>query len=171
MRMVGPVKAPLLFWTATEPGPPILGSCPQQMKGSTSRMQGKEVSEQETRKCTAGIDVSKDSLDAHVLPTGGSLRVANTSEGVRQLKRWLLRLNVELVAIEATGKWHRAVFRSLSASKLAVAVIDPFRGRMFAKAQGIAAKTDRVDAKVLAMYAAMMSPVCRPPTPDLLEAL
>ena len=134
-------------------------------------MQGKEASEQETRKCTAGIDVSKDWLDAHVLPTGASLRVANTSEGIRQLKRWLLRLKAELVAIEATGKWHRAVFRSLSASNIAVAVIDPFRVRMFAKAQGIAAKTDRLDAKVLAMYAAMMSPVCRPPAPELLETL
>jgi transposase len=134
-------------------------------------MQGKEVSEQETRKCSAGIDVSKDWLDAHVLPTGESLRLANTSEGIRQLKRWLLRLNVERVAIEATGKWHRAVFRSLSASNIAVAVVDPFRVRMFAKAQRIAAKTDRLDAKVLAMYAAMMSPVCRPPAPELLEAL
>jgi len=134
-------------------------------------MQGKEASEQETRQCTAGIDVSKDWLDAHVLPKGASLRVANTSEGIRQIKRWLLRSEVELVTIEATGKWHRAVFRSLSASNVAVAVIDPFRVRMFAKAQGIAAKTDRLDAKVLAMYAAMMSPVCRPPAPELLEAL
>ena len=134
-------------------------------------MQGKEVSEQETRKFTAGIDVSKDWLDTHVLPASESLRVANSSEGIRQLKRWLLRLNVKFVAIEATGKWHRAVFRSLSASSLAVAIIDPFRVRMFAKAQGIAAKTDRLDAKVLAMYGAMMSPVCRPPAPELLEAL
>ena len=69
------------------------------------------------------------------------------------------------------GKWHRAVFRSLSASNIAVAVIDPFRARMFAKAQGIAAKTDRLDARVLAMYAAMMSPQCRPPAPERLEAL
>jgi len=134
-------------------------------------MQGQEVSEQETRKCTAGVDVGKDWLDAHVLPKGESLRVANTSEGIGQLKRWFLRRKVELVTIEATGKWHRAVFRSLSASNVAVAVIDPFRARMFAKAQGIAAKTDRLDARVLAMYAAMMSPQCRPPAPERLEAL
>jgi transposase len=134
-------------------------------------MQGKEASEQETQKCTAGIDVSKDWLDAHVLPSSESLRVANHREGIRQLKRWLLRRKVELIAVEATGKWHREVYRSLSASKLAVAVIDPYRVRMFAKAQGILAKTDRLDAKVLAMFAAMMSPSCRPPTPQALEAM
>ena len=134
-------------------------------------MQGKEASEQETRKCTAGIDVSKNWLDAHILPAGLSLRVANTGEGIRQLKRWLLKHGVELVAVEATGKWHREIARSLAASPIAVAVTDPYRVRMFAKAQGIFAKTDRLDAKVLAMFAAMMAPSCRAPAPQALEAL
>ena len=134
-------------------------------------MQGKEASEQETLKCTAGIDASKNWLDGHVLPASQSLRVANTSEGIRQLKRWLLRHKAALVAIEATGKWHRAVCRGLRAAEIAVAVTDPYRVRMFAKAQGILAKTDRIDAKVLAMFAAMMSPACREPTPEAIEAL
>jgi transposase len=134
-------------------------------------MQGKEASEQEIRKCTAGIDVSKNWLDAHVLPSSESLRVANTREGIRHLKRWLLRCKVELVAVEATGKWHREVTRSLSASQIAIAVINPYRVRMFAKAHGILAKTDRLDARVLAMFAAMMSPPCRSPAPQALEAM
>jgi transposase len=134
-------------------------------------MQGKEASEQETRKCTAGIDVSKNWLDAHVLPAEASLRVANTREGIRKLKRWLLKHDVELVAVEATGKWHRELVRSLAASPIAVAVTDPYRVRMFAKAQGIFAKTDRLDARVLAMFAAMMAPSCRAPSPQALEAL
>ena len=134
-------------------------------------MQGKEASEQELRKSNAGIDVSKDWLDAHVLSTSESLRVANTSAGIRRLKRWLLEHEVKLVAIEATGKWHREVCRSLSASSIAVAIVDPYRVRLFAKAQGILAKTDRLDAKVLAMFAAMMSPACRPPVPQALEAM
>ena len=99
------------------------------------------------------------------------LRVANTGEGIRQLKRWLLRCKVELVAVEATGKWHRAVCRSLSASPMAVAVVDPYRVRMFAKAQGILAKTDRLDARVLAMFAAMMAPPVRPPAPQAMAEL
>jgi len=132
-------------------------------------MQGKEASEQETPKCTAGIDVSKDWLDVDVLPAAESLRVANTKEGIRRLKRWLLRHEVELVAVEARGNWHRQVCRSLAASPIAVAITDPYRVRMFAKAQGILAKTDRLDAKVLAMFARMMAPPCRTPAGQVFE--
>ncbi len=134
-------------------------------------MQGKEASEQETQKCSAGIDVSKSWLDAHVLPGDKSLRVANTSEGIRKLKRWLLIHNPALVAVEATGKWHRALCRSLAASAIAVAVTDPYRVRMFAKSQGVFAKTDRLDARVLAMFAAVMTPSCREPASEALENL
>jgi transposase len=134
-------------------------------------MQGKEASEQETQKCTAGIDVSKDWLDAHVLPVDKPLRVPNTREGIRKLKRWLLVHKPELVAVEATGKWHRELCRSLAASGIAVAVTDPYRVRMFARSQGIFAKTDRLDAKVLAKFAAVMAPSCRPPVPEALESL
>jgi transposase len=134
-------------------------------------MQGKEASEQETRKCTAGIDVSKSWLDAHVLPSHESLRVANTREGIRKLKRWLLQRGPELVAVEATGRWHRELCRSLTASAVAVAVTDPYRVRNFARAQGIFAKTDQIDARVLAMFAAMMTPACRAPAPQTLVAM
>jgi transposase len=134
-------------------------------------MQGKEASEQETLKSTAGIDVSKSWLDAHVYPASRSLRVANTSAGIRQLKRWLLHHKVKLVAVEATGKWHREVCRSLAASPIAVAIVDPYRVRMFAKASGILAKTDKLDAKVLALFAATMSPSCRPQASKTLEGL
>jgi transposase len=134
-------------------------------------MQGKEASEQETRKCTAGIDVSKSWLDAHVLPAGQSLRVPNASEGIRKLKRWLVNLDVELVVVEATGKWHRELCRSLVASAIAVSVTDPYRSRMFARSQGIAAKTDRIDARMLALFGSMTAPACRPLAPETLENL
>jgi transposase len=135
-------------------------------------MQGKEASEQETNaKSSVGIDVSKDWLDAHVLPSGEALRVANTREGIRKLKRWVQRFEIALVVVEATGKWHRALRRSLDASAIQVAVVDPFRVRMFAKAQGIFAKTDRLDARVLALFAALMAPPLRPPAPQALEEL
>src|SRR6266540_449543 len=151
---------------------PSFGSCPQQMIGSTSRMQGKEASEQETKaKSSVGIDVSKDWLDVHVLPADERLRVPNTCEGIRELKRWLRRVDLALVVVEATGKWHRHVQRSLAASAIAVAVVDPFRVRMFAKAQGILAKTDRLDARVLATFAAVMTPSVRPPAPQALADL
>ena len=134
-------------------------------------MQGKEASEQETQKCSAGIDVGKSWLDAHVLPAGQELRVPNTRQGIAQLKRWLMQYKPDLVAVEATGKWHRPLCRSLHASGIAVAVAVPYRVRMFAKAQGILAKTDRVDARVLALYAAVMAPSRYTPAPHLLEEL
>jgi transposase len=135
-------------------------------------MQGKELSEQETEaQSNVGIDVCKSWLDVHVLPSGKTLRVPNTREGIRRLKRWLLRFELALVVVEATGKWHRDLHRSLHASAIPVAVVDPFRVRMFAKAQGIFAKTDRLDARVLAQFAAVMSPATRPPAPQVMQEL
>ena len=67
-------------------------------------MQGKEPSERDTKaKSNVGIDVSKSWLDVRVLPSGEALRVGNTLEGVRKLKRWLRRLDLALVVFEATG--------------------------------------------------------------------
>src|SRR3984957_15176556 len=142
------------------------------MIGSTSRMQGKEASEQETKaKSNVGIDVSKDWLDVHVLPAGERLRVPNIGDGIRQLKRWLAHFGLALVVIEATGKWHRPLQRSLAAAAMPVAVVDPFRVRMFAKAQGVLAKTDRLDARTLAQFAAVMAPPARAPEPQTIEEM
>ena len=135
-------------------------------------MQGKEASEQETRnKSSVGIDVSKCWLDAYMAPSGGRLRVANNGVGIRRLKRWLSAFDIALVVVEATGKWHRPVQRSLAASAIAVAAVDPYRVRMFAKAQGVLAKTDRLDARVLAAFAAVMQPAVRAPAAPLMAEL
>jgi transposase len=135
-------------------------------------MQGKEASEQETKiESSVGIDVSKCWLDVHILPAGDRLRVANSCDGIRQLKRWLRGYHIALVVIEATGKWHRALHRSLVASAVPVAVADPYRVRMFAKAQGILAKTDQIDARVLALFAAFMAPSERAPAPQAMAEL
>ena len=115
-------------------------------------MQGKEASEQETKvKSSVGIDVSKNWLDVHVLPGDERLRVANTGDGIRQLKRWLLALS----NCAGGGRGDRQVASS-SASKPGGlrhrgCRRRSYRVRMFAKAQGIFAKTDRLDARVLAL--------------------
>lgn len=135
-------------------------------------MQGQETPEQATNtQSNAGIDVSKAWLDVHVLPSGQTLRLSNSKEGIRQLKRWLSRFDLALIVLEATGKWHRPVHRSLHASGFPIATVDPYRVRMFAKAQGVLAKTDRLDARLLACFAALMNPVRRPPQPAALEML
>jgi transposase len=135
-------------------------------------MQGQEALTQETKvKSSVGIDVCKNWRDANVVPAQASLRVPNTAPGMRKLKRWLATFDTSLVVVEATGKWHRCVCRSLHASGIAVAIVDPFRVRMFAKAQGILAKTDRLDARVLALFAAVMAVPVRPLAPVAMEEL
>ncbi len=84
---------------------PLLGSCPEQMMGSKSRMQGKDASEQETKgKSTVGIDVCEGWLDVHVLRAEHAFRVPNNHQGHRTLKRRLARYDLGLIVIEATGK-------------------------------------------------------------------
>jgi transposase len=135
-------------------------------------MQGKEASEQETKvKSNVGIDVGKCWLDAHLLPADERLRVSNDRIGIGRLKRWLTAHDIALVVIEATGKWHRHLHRSLAASAIPVAIVDPYRARMFAKAQGVLAKTDQIDARLLAMFAAVMAPSVRAPAPQALAEL
>ena len=135
-------------------------------------MQVKAVSKKRTDdKSTAGIDVSQEWLDVHVLPAGQSLRVANTEVGIRQLKRLLLSLGTDLAIVEPTGRWHRLVQRSLHADGIVVAEVNPFRVRSFARAEGVLAKNDRLDAKVLAMFGVSMSPTARPPRSEFLQEL
>ena len=135
-------------------------------------MQGKDVSEQAAEaQVSAGVDVGKAWLDAHLLPLGESLRVANDSQGIRQLKRWLLRREVRLVVVEATGKWHRELHRSLAADAVPVAVLDPVRARAFARATGLIAKTDRLDARMLASFAFLLRPPPTQPAPRVLEEI
>ena len=151
---------------------PPFGPRPEQMIGNMSRIQGKEMPERKTKtESSVGIDVSKTWLDVHVLPDDVSWRVPNTPEGSRTLKRRLKHLTVALVVVEATGKWHRAVHRSLHAEGFAVAVVDPYRVRNFAKANRILAKTDPLDARVLALFATVMGPQECPPAAQALEIL
>ncbi len=135
-------------------------------------MQGKEAPEQQANvNSSAGVDVSKDWLDAHVWPCDKQLRVANTKEGIGKLKRWLQQFDLKVVIIEATGKWHRELFRSLYQSNVPAVVIDPYKARMFAQALGILAKTDQIDASVLSRYGAMVGPAVRPPKPEVVEQI
>ena len=135
-------------------------------------MQGKESSEQKTGcQSNAGIDVCKNWLDAHILPQGCSLRVGNDAQGHRQLKRWLTKYDVGLIAIEATGKWHRQVHRSLHAGGFNVAIVNPLRARLFAEAIGLLAKTDRLDARMLALLAESLSPKAKAPASEVVESL
>jgi len=118
-----------------------------------------------------GIDVSKSRLDIFVHPGEQSYHVSNTAAGHRQLTGRLKRLGPVFVTLEATGKYHRAVHRALAERAIAVAVINPRRARSFSQSLGQLAKTDHIDARMLALYGAMLSPGAALPVSKSLEDL
>jgi transposase len=100
-----------------------------------------------------GVDVSKARLDVFVDPTGQRLAVENTPAGIRRAIDLLRSLAVKLVLLEATGRYHRRLAADLLDAGIPVAVVNPRQARDFAKALGKLAKTDRIDAEVLAAFA------------------
>lgn len=135
-------------------------------------MQGKVMLERSAEETVyVGIDVCKDWLDVYLHPVGRKFRVANSRIGLRRLKRELAPHRIGLIVMEATAKYHRQAHRTLHAAGLAVAVVNPLRSRLFAEAIGALAKTDAVDARLLAILGESLAPEARPPAPEALEAL
>ena len=110
----------------------------------------------------AGIDVSKAVLDLAVRPSGERMQVNNSEEGISQLVGRLTQLQPTLIVLEATGGYQAAVVAALGLAKLSVAVVNPRQVRDFAKAAGRLAKTDALDAEILARFGEVMKPAPRP---------
>ncbi len=109
-----------------------------------------------------GIDVAKAHLDVAVRPDGDTWQAANDASGIAALVAHLDQLRPTLVVLEATGGYERPVTASLVAAGVPVAVVNPRQIRDFAKATGKLAKTDTLDAHVLAHFAAAVRPTPRP---------
>ena len=109
-----------------------------------------------------GIDVAKDRLDVHLRPSGEAFAVARDGEGLAQLVERLQALAPHLVAMEATGGYETIVASALAAARLPLAVVNPRQIRDFARATGKLAKTDRIDAAVIAHFAEAVRPPARP---------
>jgi len=109
-----------------------------------------------------GIDVSKDRLDVHVRPSGESFTVAHNAAGLDQLVERLRALAPQLVALEATGGFEVIATAALAAAGLPVVVTNPAQIRAFASALGQRAKTDPIDAGVIARFAEATRPTPRP---------
>jgi transposase len=105
-----------------------------------------------------GIDVSKARLDVAVGEDGASWSEANTAEGIGRLVKQISEYQPALIAIESTGGLERPVLAELDRMGLPVALVNPKRVREFAKAIGVWAKTDKLDARLLARFARMSSP-------------
>jgi len=114
-----------------------------------------------------GIDCGKNTLDIAVFPEGEALCVPNSEAGYRTLIAWLERRGVGTVGIEASGGYERAVREALTAQGIAVHVLDPARVRHLAKAKGQRAKTDPIDAALIAEFTARFRPTAGlPATPE-----
>jgi transposase len=110
----------------------------------------------------AGIDVSKDRLDVHLLPSGEAFAVARDGKGLESLVERLATLDVSLIVLEATGGFETKVAAALAGAGLPLAVVNPRQIRDFARALGKLAKTDAIDAQVIALFAERIRPQPRP---------
>jgi transposase len=109
-----------------------------------------------------GIDVSKARLDVAIRPSAEKLSVSNDEAGIQALVTRLSEIKPALIVLEATGGLERSVSGTLGSAQLPVVVVNPRQVRDFAKALGQLAKTDRIDAEVLARFAEAIRPPLRP---------
>lgn len=135
-------------------------------------MQGKVMSQDNASiSHDVGIDVCKDGLDVHILPADFAERFPNNKKGHQALLRFLKRHSIRRILIEATGKHHRSVHERLHSAGYLVVVVNPLRSRKFAESIGILAKTDKVDARMLAHFAGWNGHEATPPLAENLANL
>jgi transposase len=109
-----------------------------------------------------GIDISKDYLDVAVIPTKEKRRYPNSQDGIHKLIPWLKKLPAELVVMEPTGGYEAPVAAALSSRRIPVAIVNARQIKEYARATGRLAKTDAIDALVMAEFAAAVKPEPRP---------
>jgi transposase len=105
-----------------------------------------------------GIDVSKSKLDVAIWCEKNCLEVANSKRGITKLVKQMLGLAPKLIVVEATGGYEEGVVLALFEAGLPVALVSPQRVRQYARAKGLLAKTDRIDAHLLADYGKQIQP-------------
>ena len=109
-----------------------------------------------------GVDVSKDRLDVHILPEGTAFAVARDGKGLAELVERMGTLGPERIAVEATGGFETVVAAALAGASLPVVVVNPAQVRHFAQALGQRAKTDPIDALMVARFVEATKPDVRP---------
>jgi transposase len=123
-----------------------------------ARPGNEELAMTQDRQVVVGIDVSKTTLDCAAVPDKCALQFANDDSGIAQLVAWLHEVKPDLVLLEASGGYETAAATAVAGALLRVAVVNPRQVRDFAKAKGILAKTDRIDAQVIAQFGVAIDP-------------
>lgn len=120
---------------------------------------------------TIGVDISKDHLDAHRMSDGAARRFANDRHGHQALLTWVGENTGPRIVYEPTGPYHRAFERKLAKTGCAMVKVNPRQARRFAEATGTFAKTDRLDAAMLARMGALLELEPRPARSAMLNDL
>lgn len=110
------------------------------------------------RQTFVGIDVGKDKLDVCCLPAKLERQFDNTVSGYEALLKWLAKMPACLLVVEASGGYEKGILYAAQDAQFEIALLNPRQARDFAKAIGQLAKTDRIDAGVLALYASKIEP-------------
>lgn len=155
------------FKSATEHGAALTATVlnPDSRSGPSPHLQGRVMDEQST--IFVGIDVSKDRLDVHLRPTGEAFHLPRDAKGLETLACRFNSLPVALVVLDAAGGFEASVAAALAAVGLPLCIVNPRQIRDFARAMGRLAKTDTLDAEVIALFAERISPPARPlPEPE-----
>ena len=109
-----------------------------------------------------GIDVGKNTLDIYIWELALHWQCPNSAEGLKQLVKTLGRYKLTRIVVEATGGYERQLVEACAEKQFPIVVVQPIQVRQFAKAQGILAKTDKIDARLIAQFGAVMKPEIRP---------
>jgi transposase len=111
---------------------------------------------------TVGVDISKLTLDVYLHPQASARQFPNTAVGIKALLAWLGQTEIHRVIFEPTGAYHRSLERQLGDADIAMVKVNPLQARRFAEAIGQRAKTDAVDAAMLARFGALDALQTRP---------
>jgi transposase len=129
------------------------------------------VNKSSIKQSVVGIDVSKDRLDAHELPGEQRASFDNHPAGHDSLIAWCRLYRPQRIVLEASGGYETAAVAALARAGLPVIVVNPVQVRRFAQALGVQAKTDRIDARVIAHFAQAVAPEIRPLRDELTAEL
>lgn len=108
-----------------------------------------------------GIDIGKDTLDVYIFELEKHWQADNTAAGIKKLISQLNRYHLTRVLAEATGGYERKIVEACAEKGLPIVIVQPIKVRQFAKAQGIIAKTDKIDARLIAQFGLIMQPEVR----------
>jgi hypothetical protein len=144
---------------------PLLHVQPNSRLGEIRRDLGPHTGAERMTIIAAGVDVGRDSLDVAIAPMGRGFRAPNVAPGIKVVVDRLKRAGVTRVVLESIGAYGQRLVRALAEAGFEVGIVDPRRIKALRLAEGKRAKTDRLDARLIARFALLMSDAARP-VPD-----